>query len=132
MERFAAIRETAGKSVEVAIDFHGRVSPAMAEVYYTQIAPHNPLGPFRLRPAFCWDACCPNVLAQEHSGMPDHRDLGNGFLKTRFQVKNSYIPIPNGPGLDIEVDEAALEALRFDGTWDTPRLFLDDQTMADW
>lgn len=214
VQRFAAVRETIGKSVDLAIDFHGRVSPAMAirlckalepyyplfieepclpenvdtmvtvarsttipiaagerlytrwgyrellekqaasvlqpdlchvggifearkiaamaEVYYAQIAPHNPLGPISLAACLQLDACCPNVLAQEHPGMPDKSDLGNGILRNPFTVENGYIRVPEGPGLGIEVDESALEALRFDGNWDTPRLFLEDGTMADW
>ena len=31
IERFAAVRECVGKDIDVAIDFHGRVSPAMAK-----------------------------------------------------------------------------------------------------
>ena len=202
VERFAAVRERVGKKVDIAIDFHGRVSPAMsirllkalepyyplfveepvlpenvdemvrvsrsttipiaagerlftkfgfreliekqavsvvqpdlchcggifearkiaamAETYYMQIAPHNPLGPISLAACMQLDACVPNLLAQEHPGMPDHADLGVGILKTPFKIEDGYIRIPEGPGLGIEVDESKLDALRFDGTWDTP------------
>ena len=215
VERFAAIRERVGKEVDIAIDFHGRVSPAMsvrllqalepyyplfveepvlpenvdemvrvsrstsipiaagerlftkwgfreliekqavavvqpdlchcggifearkiaamAETYYMQIAPHNPLGPISLAACLQLDACVPNLLAQEHPGMPNHQDLGVGILKNPFTIENDgCIRIPKGPGLGIEVDEEALEALRFDGTWDTPHLFFDDNSVADW
>ena len=215
VERFAAVRERVGKKVDIAIDFHGRVSPAMsirllqalepyyplfveepvlpenvdemvrvsrsttipiaagerlftkwgfreliekqavsvvqpdlchcggifearkiaamAETYYMQIAPHNPLGPISLAACLQLDATVPNLLAQEHPGMPDHADLGVGLLKDPFKVESDgCIRIPNGPGLGIEVDEEALEAYRFDGTWDTPRLLYDDNSVADW
>lgn len=214
VERFAAVRERVGKSVDIAIDFHGRVSPAMsirllkalepyyplfveepvlpenvdemvrvsrstsipiaagerlftkfgfreliekqavsvvqpdlchcggifearkiaamAETYYMQIAPHNPLGPISLAACLQLDACVPNLLAQEHPGMPDHQDLGVGILKKPFEIENGYIRIPEGPGLGIEVDEDALETLKFDGTWDTPHLLFEDGSVADW
>ena len=214
VERFAAVRERVGKSVDIAIDFHGRVSPAMsirllkalepyyplfveepvlpenvdemvrvsrttsipiaagerlftkfgfreliekqavsvvqpdlchcggifearkiaamAETYYMQIAPHNPLGPISLAACLQLDACVPNLLAQEHPGMPNHQDLGVGILKKPFEIEQGYIRIPEGPGLGIEIDEEALEPLRFDGTWDTPHLFFEDGSIADW
>ena len=214
VERFAAVRERVGKKVDIAIDFHGRVSPAMsirllkalepyyplfveepvlpenvdemvrvshsttipiaagerlftkfgfreliekqavsvvqpdlchcggifearkiaamAETYYMQIAPHNPLGPISLAACMQLDACVPNLLAQEHPGMPDHSDLGVGILKAPFKIEDGYIRIPEGPGLGIEVDEDKLDALRFDGTWDTPHLEFEDGSIADW
>lgn len=214
VERFAAVRERVGKKVDIAIDFHGRVSPAMsirllkalepyyplfveepvlpenvdemvrvsrsttipiaagerlftkfgfreliekqavsvvqpdlchcggifearkiaamAETYYMQIAPHNPLGPISLAACMQLDACVPNLLAQEHPGMPDRADLGVGILKTPFKIEDGYIRIPEGPGLGIEVDEDKLDALRFDGTWDTPHLEFEDGSIADW
>ena len=113
--------------------FEARKIAAMAETYYMQIAPHNPLGPISLAACLQLDATVPNLLAQEHPGMPDHADLGVGLLKDPFKVESDgCIRIPNGPGLGIEVDEEALEAYRFDGTWDTPRLLYDDNSVADW
>lgn len=215
VERFAAIRERVGKKVDIAIDFHGRVSPAMsvrllkalepyyplfveepvlpenvdemvrvsrsteipiaagerlftkwgfreliekqavsvvqpdlchcggifearkiaamAETYYMQIAPHNPLGPISLAACLQLDASVPNLLAQEHPGMPGREDLGAGILKKPFKIESDgCIRIPDGPGLGIEVDEDALKDLQFDGTWDTPHLFHEDGSVADW
>jgi galactonate dehydratase len=64
--------------------------------------------------------------------MPDRQDLGAGILKRPFKIENGYIKIPEGPGLGIEVDEEALEALRYDGGWHTPRLYWEDGSLADW
>lgn len=214
VERFAAVRETVGKSIDIAVDFHGRVSPAMAkqlckalepyhpffveepclpenpgmiidlakstsipiatgerlftrwgfrellesraiavfqpdishaggifelrkiaamaEMNYASIAPHNPLGPISLAACLQLDACCPNCLVQEHPGMPDGRDLGVGILKTPFQIEDGCLPIPNGPGLGIEVDEDALKDHAYDGNWRNPILTLQDGSVADW
>ena len=65
--------------------------------------------------------------------MPGHEDLGVGILKKPFKIESDgCIRIPDGPGLGIEVDEDALKSLQFDGTWDTPHLFHEDGSVADW
>lgn len=209
VNNFAAIREAVGKSVDVAIDFHGRISPAMAvrlcqalepyqpmfveepvlpenvdalvtvarsttipiatgerlftkwdfrevvekqaaavlqpdlchaggilevkkiaalgELYYSAIAPHNPLGPISLASCIQLDACIPNFLVQEHVS------LGEGYLKQPFVLENGYIPLPKGPGLGIELDDEALADKAYEGAWDTPHwYFKDDGSVADW
>jgi galactonate dehydratase len=98
-----------------------------------QIAPHNPLGPISVAACLQLDTVVPILLAQEHPGQPDHGDLGVGILKNPFVIeKDGCIRVPEGPGLGIEVDEEKLEALQFDGTWDTPRLLFEDGSVADW
>lgn len=42
VERFAAVRETVGRAVDVAVDFHGRVSPAMAKQLCRELEPYHP------------------------------------------------------------------------------------------
>jgi galactonate dehydratase len=170
----AAVREAVGPQVQFGVDFHGRVSPAMAvrlaqalepyqpmfieepvlpenvdalvtvarstsipiatgerlftkwgfrevkkiaamaECYYAGVAPHCPLGPVALAACLQLDACIPNFLAQEHVS------LGEGYLKTPFSMVNGAIPLPQGPGLGIELDEEAMADKIDDGTWDAP------------
>lgn len=43
VEKFAAIREVVGKNVDVAIDFHGRVSPAMAKIFCRELEQYYPM-----------------------------------------------------------------------------------------
>lgn len=206
--RFAAMREAVGKEVEIGIDFHGRVSPAMsirmakalepyepmfieepvlpenvdalvtvarstsipiatgerlftkwgfrevlekqaavvlqpdlchaggilevkkiaamAECYFAAVAPHCPLGPVALAACVQLDACIPNFLAQEHV------HLGEGYLKTPFKLVNGAIPLPEAPGLGIELDEEALADKYDDGSWETPRLWHPDGSVAEW
>jgi galactonate dehydratase len=208
VRRFAAIRETVGPEVDVGIDFHGRVSPAMAvrlakalepyqpmfieepvlpenvdtmvtvarsttipiatgerlftkwgfrevlekqaavilqpdlshaggileckkiaamaECYYSAVAPHCPLGPIALAACLQLDACIPNFLVQEHV------TLGEGYLKEPIQIIDGYIPLPTRPGLGIEIDEEALAGKLYDGSWETPRLWHRDGSVADW
>jgi galactonate dehydratase len=208
VERFAVIREAVGPEVDVGIDFHGRVSPAMAvrlakalepyqpmfieepvlpenvdamvtvarsttipiatgerlfskwgfrevlekqaavimqpdlshaggileckkiaamaECYYAAVAPHCPLGPIALAACLQLDACIPNFLVQEHV------TLGEGYLKEPFQIVAGHIPLPTKPGLGIEVDEEALVDKLYDGSWETPRFWHMDGSVADW
>jgi galactonate dehydratase len=43
VEQFAALRKAAGDDIDIAIDFHGMVSPALAKVLIKGIEPHNPM-----------------------------------------------------------------------------------------
>ncbi len=99
---------------------------AMAECYYAAIAPHCPLGPIALAACVQLDACIPNFLVQEHV------TLGEGYLKEPFKIVNGYIDVPAAPGLGVEVDEEALADKLYDGSWETPRLWHEDGSVADW
>lgn len=79
-----------------------RLIAGMAEAYYAQIAPHNPLGPISLAAGIQLAASIPNFLCQEQVS------LGDGYLKQPFVVRDGYIEIPTGPGLGIELDEEAV------------------------
>lgn len=208
VNNFASLREALGKDVDIAIDFHGRVSPAMAiklikglepyepmfieepvltsdvdalvqisnsthipiatgerlftrwdfkeilekkaaailqpdishaggiletrkiaamaEAYYTAVAPHCPLGPIALAACLQLDALIPNFLCQEQ--VTD----GDGYLKSPFMIKDGYIDLPEGPGLGVELDDEAIKEKIYDGSWETPRLYHDDNSVADW
>ena len=82
--------------------FECRLIAGMAEAYYASIAPHNPLGPISLAAGIQLSASIPNFLCQEQV------NLGEGYLKKPFEVVDGHIPIPEGPGLGIELDEEAL------------------------
>ena len=99
---------------------------AMAEAHYAAIAPHCPLGPISLAACLQVDACTPNFLCQEQV------NLGDGYLKEPFVVRDGYIAVPTGPGLGVEVDEEALAEKLYDGSWENPRLWHEDGSVADW
>lgn len=98
---------------------------AMAETHYMAIAPHCPLGPVALAACVHFALCTPNFLIQEHG------HLGHGYLKEPMTVCDGHISIPQGPGLGIEVDEQAVRAMKWED-WDTPRLYHEDGSVADW
>jgi len=99
---------------------------AMAETYYAALAPHCPLGPIALAACLQVDACTPNFLCQEQVC------LGEGYLKQPFVAEAGHIPVPTGPGLGIEVDEAAVAGQQYDGSYENPRLWHEDGSLADW
>lgn len=112
--------------------FEGRKIAVMSELYFATVAPHNPLGPISLAACLQLDACIPNFLVQEHPGNPDLSDLGVGYIKEPFEIKNGYIDVPVKPGLGVELDEEALQDKIYDGRWTTPRLYFEDGSVADW
>ena len=112
--------------------FEGRKLAAMMEMYYGSVAPHNPLGPISLAACLQLDACTPNFLVQEHPGNIDGSDLGVGYIKEPFVIKDGYIDVPTKPGLGIELDEEAIKNKLYDGSWSTPRLYHEDGSVADW
>jgi galactonate dehydratase len=99
---------------------------AMAEAYYVAVAPHCPLGPISLAACLHLAACIPNFLVQEHV------TLGEGYLKEPFDIVDGYVQVPDKPGLGIELDEEALASKICDGSWETPRLWHEDGSVADW
>ncbi len=106
---------------------------AMAETYYCKVAPHNPLGPISLAANIQLGACTPNFLIAEHFGMKEEWDIGEGYLTTPFVIEDGYININDKPGLGIEVNEDVVAERAFDGDWDSPRLYAeDDGTIIDW
>jgi galactonate dehydratase len=68
----------------------------------------------------------PNFLAQEQVS------LGEGFLKTPFQVVEGYVMVPTGPGLGIEIDEEQL-ASKIGHDWQNRETYdPEDGSVVDW
>lgn len=103
-----------------------RLIAGMAEAFYAAIAPHNPLGPIALAAGIHLAAAIPNFLCQEQS------TLGEGYLKQPFKVRDGYVDLPAGPGLGIELDDAAV-ASRLDHDWRNRETYdWDDGSVVDW
>ncbi len=104
-----------------------KVIAGMAEAYYAPLAPHNPNGPCSLAASLQIAACIPNFMVQER-GDREH-DL---LAKPLPAVKDGFRPIPQGPGLGIEIDQN-----RIDDEIGEPREYLpqydpDDGSVRDW
>jgi galactonate dehydratase len=103
-----------------------RLIAGMAEAYYADIAPHNPLGPISLAAGVQLSASIPNFLCQEQVS------LGEGYIKQPFQVRDGFLELPKGPGLGIELDENAL-ADKIGHDWRNPESYdAEDNSVVDW
>jgi galactonate dehydratase len=103
-----------------------RLIAGMAEAYYADIAPHNPLGPISLAAGVHLAASIPNFLIQEQVS------LGEGYVKQPFKVKEGYLELPTGPGLGVELDEN-LMADKIGHDWKNPESYdADDGSVTDW
>lgn len=78
---------------------------AMAEAHYVMVAPHNPMGPVATTVNVHFAASTPNFLILEYH--PDDAAPRKDLLKEPLMVKDGYIPVPNKPGLGIELNEEA-------------------------
>lgn len=110
---------------------------AMAEAHDMAAAPHAPYGPVALAATLQLDVCTPNVFIQEQS-LGIHYNQGFDLLdfvgnKEIFQFEQGYLPIPEGPGLGLVVDEEKVREVSLEGlSWDNPRWRNYDGTIAEW
>jgi galactonate dehydratase len=108
-----------------------------AEAYDVALAPHCPLGPIALAACLQVDAICYNAFIQEQS-IGIHYNQGgdlNDYVMpdSKFEIEDGFLPIPNGPGLGINVDEAAIERLSKVGhKWRAPVWRHEDGSIAEW
>lgn len=111
---------------------------AMAEAYDVAVAPHCPLGPLALAACLQLAANAPNVAIQEMSLGIHYNTGGHDLLNyvTNREVltpADGYLPIPEGPGLGVEIDEAAVrEADKDRHRWRNPIWRTHDGNFAEW
>jgi galactonate dehydratase len=110
---------------------------SMAEAFDVAAAPHCPLGPIALAACLQVDATCHNAFIQEQS-LGIHYNKGNDLLdylqdKTVFDYENSFVKIPDGPGLGIEMNEDHVRKMAAEGhNWRNPLWRHPDGSVAEW
>jgi len=110
---------------------------AMAEAYDVAVAPHCPLGPPALASCLQLAACTPNLAIQEMS-LGIHYNAGHDLLdfisdKNVLSPVDGNLPIPTGPGLGIDIDEAAVrEAHKDRHRWRNPIFRRPNGDFAEW
>jgi len=110
---------------------------AMAESYDVAVAPHCPLGPLALGACLQLAACTPNVILQEMS-LGIHYNQGHDLLSfcanpEVLSAVEGHLPIPPGPGLGIEIDEAKVREADKEGhRWRNPVWRHADGSFAEW
>ena len=80
---------------------------AMAEAHYVGFQPHNPYGPLCTIASLHLDACVPNFMIQEGGIHPWFQDVCFGKFPKQ---KDGFLPLPEGPGLGVDVDEDWVKA----------------------
>jgi len=110
---------------------------AMAEAYDVAVAPHCPLGPLALAACLQLAGCTPNVIIQEMS-LGIHYNQGHDLLSFVTDAAvltpvEGHLPIPTGPGLGVEIDEAKVrEAAKVGHRWRNPVWRHVDGSFAEW
>lgn len=112
---------------------------AQAETFDVAIAPHCPLGPLALGACFQIGLTAPNHVIQEMS-LGIHYNTGGHDLLTYmtdpavFTVKDGMVAALEGPGLGVEVDEAAVReaAKGFTAGWRNPVWRGPDGAAREW
>ncbi len=111
---------------------------AMAEAYDVALAPHCPLGPLALGACLQIAACTPNHAIQEISLGIHYNTGGHDLLnfctnKEALTPVDGYLPVPEGPGLGVDIDEAAVrEADKDRHRWRNPIFRTKDGSFAEW
>ncbi len=111
---------------------------AMAEAYDVAVAPHCPLGPLALGACLQIAACTPNHAIQEISLGIHYNTGGHDLLnfvtnKEALSPDEGYLPVPEGPGLGVEIDERAVrEADEDRHRWRNPIFRTKDGSFAEW
>ena len=110
---------------------------AFAEAYDVALAPHCPLGPIALAACLQIAAATPNHVIQEMS-LGIHYNQGHDLLafvknKPALMPVAGYLPVPEEPGLGIEIDEHAVrEAGLKPHRWRNPVWRAKDGGFAEW
>ena len=86
---------------------------ALAEAYHTPLAPHNTCSELGLTASIHVSASIPLFLIQE--GYLDGHLMPAGVARKSFTLdKEGFASLPQGPGLGVEMDEAAIGKVNAD------------------
>ena len=87
---------------------HCKKIAAIAESYHCAVVTHNFLGPVLTAASVHLDACIPNFVVQEYSKADESPE--NAVFKTAIKREGGYIPVPDEPGLGVELDDDLLRS----------------------
>ena len=86
---------------------HCKKIAALAEAYHSAVITHNFLGPLITSASLHLDTSIPNFITQEYTKGDESEDFA--VYKVAYQREGGYIPIPDAPGLGIELDDSLIE-----------------------
>ncbi len=105
-----------------------------SEAHYVDLMPHNPLGPVCTAATIHFSAAVANFSWLETRVNPDDLYGGGGaddVFTLQPKLQGAVYPVPDTPGLGIEIDEKALtrESFKF---WEAPHLKRRDGSVTNW
>ena len=90
---------------------HCKKIAAIAESYHSAVVTHNFLGPVITAASLHLDASMPNFITQEYT-KADESDQFSVY-NVSYQREGGYIPIPEVPGLGVELNDSLIEKTPF-------------------
>ena len=85
---------------------HCKKIAAIAEAYHSAVVTHNFLGPLITAASLHLDTSIPNFITQEYTKGDESPDYA--VYKVAYKRDGGYIPIPEAPGLGIELDDSLI------------------------
>ncbi|MEM7129037.1 MAG: mandelate racemase/muconate lactonizing enzyme family protein [Chloroflexota bacterium] len=106
---------------------------AMAEVHYIDLMPHNPLGPVCTAATIHLAAAVPNFswLEVRVSPTEEARHTDQDLFPLQPELDGARFPVPDSPGLGVEVDEEAVGRQTFK-FWEAPHPHRADGSYTNW
>ena len=104
---------------------------SLAESHYIDLMPHNAISPVGTAAMVHMAAAIPNFswLEIRKSETEDQGFYDGSIFPMQMTQEGNHIPIPTGPGLGVEVDEAALLPFR---PYEMPHLRRRDGSLQNW
>jgi galactonate dehydratase len=81
---------------------------AIAEAHHSAVSTHNFLGPLLTAASIHLDASIPNFVVQEYLRNDESARPGDAVFRTALKREGGYMPVPEAPGLGVELDESLL------------------------
>jgi galactonate dehydratase len=107
---------------------------SLAESHYIDLMPHNPLGPICTAASVQLAAAVPNFAWLEirvSPTEPSSARYSDEIFPMQPLLDGSRIPVPDTPGLGIEVNEEWIKAQSFQ-FWEAPKLRRRDGSHTNW
>jgi len=103
------------------------------EAHYIDMMPHNPLGPVCTAATVHFAAAIANFAWLEARNTPGEpgRDPASEVFPTQVQLQGASIPIPDTPGLGVDVNEEYIKEQSFK-FWEAPHLERRDGSVTNW
>ncbi len=105
-----------------------------SEAHYVDMMPHNPLGPICTAATVHFAAAVANFSWLECRATPTElysHGENSDIFPVQMRLDGAHYPVPDAPGLGIEVDEKLVKAESFK-FWEAPHLKRRDGSVTNW